>query len=357
MLSSAVVRLGTGLYAWPMQTSAKYLIVSMAVLVSAPVGAIGLCEDLSVSYEPSFYSEKTQELLVTGSMEWCVEKDDDEERGQWKFAQLRGTDGKVKRSFLNATEAKAKVEFKTRSSASKVEAWSALDAYRAKNAFVDIKSLQGATQCQVSLQVVGIKKMSDGFPLGAAKLAIVLDGTTLHRQSLGECDASEEAQVVLVPLPKSRSLLVWSALPHCDAGFQEPGKDPECALRHEYELSLLSAKEDKGLAACFASAGNSTAPTRSALAEAKKLIDEMALRMTTYVAALKAVKGDQAKIEALKAKFEKDNLDLKARGEALKPKLSPADLEAVKAYGQEKLKPIITEMIHALMPPSPESAR
>ncbi len=90
-------------------------------------------------------------------------------------------------------------------------------------------------------------------------------------------------------------------------------------------------------------------PDSAGLVEGKKLIDETAGVMTKFVAALKGAKGDKAKIEALKAKFQKDNVGLKARGEALKTKLTPADMEAVKAYAQVKLKPIMQQMFAAMM--------
>ena len=224
----------------------------LSFLPGGPALAMGYCEGLEISTDPTAWSAKTRELLVTGSLQWCELNDDEEEvRGVWNFAHLMNSEGKTTRSFLSATTDRARKAFAERTGATQVEGMDALKTYRAANAFVGLEHLQRAKghHCVAGLKSARSQKKDQGFDLASVRLGITRAGAGLHSQEVGTCAHGHEPTVRLVHLPQSRELLAWITLPQCDAGFTAPGEEAACDLRDEHRLVLL--KGQPWISSCF----------------------------------------------------------------------------------------------------------
>ena len=85
------------------------------------------------------------------------------------------------------------------------------------------------------------------------------------------------------------------------------------------------------------------------LSKAKALIDNIAGQMEKMVTEIEAAGSDQAKVKAIGEKFKVETERMKAEGEALNKALTDDEKETLKAYGKEKMGPIMGKLTAAMM--------
>ena len=240
----------------------RVLATILFILASSPAWALGLCENLQTTYALETVSETAGEYVLRGTMDWCEEGAESQhfeegEEGKYRFGQVLGFDGKIRRWFLAETEARLQKRFKADTKAAKVETMAALAAYEKAGNFKRVAALSDSPsgRCSAAEHVGEVKDKNATFEVASISLKISAAGKVLLRHTLGNAALQEDRVTKAVFLPKRQEVLVWASLPHCEEGFSEgPGDAPNCALEQRLKVAVLSSKEYPALASCFAPA-------------------------------------------------------------------------------------------------------
>ena len=238
----------------------RWRLLPISLLFASPAAAIGLCEGLETTYRISSVSEKTGEFTVLGETAWCVDQDEvypnlsEGDEGRFTFGQLIGFDGEVRRVFVKADERQRFKRLKKGFSSKKLETLEALEIYAATQGFVKVERLRPSPSGACEMQeVLGKTSQVDTFPERSIGIRITVEKGKRVERTLGYAAAEEARQLSALFLPQKRAILLWAALPQCEAGFSAgPDDPPDCQLSYTVQSQVLTLTDHPSLSACFA---------------------------------------------------------------------------------------------------------
>lgn len=238
------------------------LVVSLiaAGLLSSPATARaeGLCENTPTTYALKSVSERLGQLVIRGSLAWCVEVDAggelSEKRGHDAFAQRVGLDGEIARWFLADLKRETVARFVSAHQVEHPEALKALAKQEKAGGFVPAAKLKASPSgaCAATVKRTDQPEVDEEFRQTTLSVAVRQGERTLWTHQVGASAIDAEPSVQVLFLPARRAVLVFSLLGSC--GGPPPGmmdEEGDCYPEHEVGVTVVTVESEPALAACF----------------------------------------------------------------------------------------------------------
>ena len=239
-----------------MKTLCALSLVSLVTLTGSFARATGPCENVSSSSTLAFVAERTERLIITGSVEWCEENESDgvinEDRGSVDYAKVVRFDGTVEAWFVDRTEKHAVDTLQSHfSEANRPRALKTLPAYVKKVGAVAPDALKSAL-CTPDVKLRELSTSSGGFDEQEVTVHIRAGERSLWSAELGtsSVDAGQPEVHVLFLKDTRRVLVSWVVF-ECSGpppGYFGEDDGGECYVEELREFSVESASR---LGLCF----------------------------------------------------------------------------------------------------------